>query len=584
MASKRSCFNPTLMWKNVLRFWPCWAGTLLIALLILPFGMSLSLPHNATASRASSYTTEMVGIVAAAAFALGILVPILLNKYLYTARSANFFHALPIRREGLLITNTVSGLFILWTPMVLTAIVTLLVELSFDAVDALSLFQLLLLYLGSSLLFFGIGTLCTYLTGMSVAAIGLYVAVNFAVIAIYYLFAALTSSLIPSFTFSEDPGKILLLLTPIVNIYTDCTAYATAGAHSLMRLNGLPLIGAYAIAGVVLLVITVLLVRRRQTEHAGDLLSFNCLRPVFKVLFSLVLGIAGGLAMAAIYDLPSFTSVLIWTLVWSLIFWMIAEMLVRKSVRIFQRGVFARWAALAACLALVLVGLNLDLFHIARRVPAAEDVKSVSVACMGEAVLTEPEQIEKSIALQQTFIANEKQDRSVDSGWSNVVFTYRLNNGSSFARQYRVPYAVDDHSLTPSQTALSDFLSDPDITLARLFDGPLSGPAVLWTITLEDWTSDMYDELTGDDAWALYQAIEADIRAGNYPSDIGVVNSDEGKLYTLNFSVAFRHAASSQYNPGYAAVYFTDRMVNTIACLDELGYPSFKFRYADEGK
>ena len=197
MVSKRSCFNPTLLRRDLQRFWPCWTAVLIVALLLLPVNMASELARRVDngfpvdITDAARLVCNSFELVLVAAAGLGIVVAVMVSRHLFTTRAVNFYHALPIRREGLLFTNIVTGLVMLWVPILITALVTMAVELSFGVFDPISLGQLLLVYLCSSLLFFSMGLLSCHVTGMAIAAIGLYVILNFIFIVGYAILALL---------------------------------------------------------------------------------------------------------------------------------------------------------------------------------------------------------------------------------------------------------------------------------------------------------------------------------------------------------------------------------------------------------
>ena len=100
MRSKRSFFNPTLYRTSLLRLWPCWAAALLAMVLILPVNMARSCAadvhlHKAvTAAGISRLTFDCTYLAAGGAFVLGILTAVLLSRYLFSARSVQFYHCL----------------------------------------------------------------------------------------------------------------------------------------------------------------------------------------------------------------------------------------------------------------------------------------------------------------------------------------------------------------------------------------------------------------------------------------------------------------------------------------------------------
>ena len=119
MRSATSYFNFTLLRKNFARFWPIWSLYGLFWLAVLPLnilsnrihwdgGMARSLPLN--------YLDGGPSAAVALTALFGLLCAMAVFSYLYASRSVGMLHALPLRREGLFLTNYLSGLLFLLLP------------------------------------------------------------------------------------------------------------------------------------------------------------------------------------------------------------------------------------------------------------------------------------------------------------------------------------------------------------------------------------------------------------------------------------------------------------------------------------
>lgn len=95
MQSVRSSFNQTLFLKNLTRFWPIWGayGAIWLYLFIAEAssgwdaGLARTLPLESLC---------FFGIALAAVF--GIIAAMAVFSYLYSSRSVDMLHALPMRR------------------------------------------------------------------------------------------------------------------------------------------------------------------------------------------------------------------------------------------------------------------------------------------------------------------------------------------------------------------------------------------------------------------------------------------------------------------------------------------------------
>ena len=131
MRSATSYFNFTLLRKNFARFWPIWSLYGLFWLAVLPLnilsnrihwdgGMARSLPLN--------YLDGGPSAAVALTALFGLLCAMAVFSYLYASRSVGMLHALPLRREGLFLTNYLSGLLFLLLPNLAVFLLALAAE------------------------------------------------------------------------------------------------------------------------------------------------------------------------------------------------------------------------------------------------------------------------------------------------------------------------------------------------------------------------------------------------------------------------------------------------------------------------
>ena len=121
MKSKTSCFNKTIFKKNVTHFWPIWMIILAWNLFVMPFNIFNNYLNrgnlvdmtperielqkvNEIANLVEVYMNPGIILIFSIVAAMAVF------SYLYTSRSANTFHALPVTRKELFITSYLSGL------------------------------------------------------------------------------------------------------------------------------------------------------------------------------------------------------------------------------------------------------------------------------------------------------------------------------------------------------------------------------------------------------------------------------------------------------------------------------------------
>ena len=119
MQSKTSYFNATLFRKNLTRFWPLWGLASFVGALF-PLAVLLDMVHRGwnvlSAPDFTGMYYDAVSAVPVINLVYAALCAMAVWSYLYNARSVGLMHTLPIRREGLFLTNFLSGLSMTLSP------------------------------------------------------------------------------------------------------------------------------------------------------------------------------------------------------------------------------------------------------------------------------------------------------------------------------------------------------------------------------------------------------------------------------------------------------------------------------------
>ena len=190
---QKGWFNRTLLKKNLTRFWPLWA--LYTAALFFSLGMPLinleSVMHRAEGATVSvgsglwntmgevleamnrEYMVEQyqemvrdaMGAVVLMGAVYGCFLAMAFFSYLMNRRSVGMLHALPIKREGLFLTNWVSGLFFVAGPSLVVFLIAMLAEAGKGAVGLEDLLLWLLVSVSTGLFFFDFALCCAMFTG-----------------------------------------------------------------------------------------------------------------------------------------------------------------------------------------------------------------------------------------------------------------------------------------------------------------------------------------------------------------------------------------------------------------------------------
>ena len=462
MRSATSFFNKTLFRNQVQRTWPLWLGYTLVWLFIVPvtlFTESSARQGHYDASDAADFllnTGARGGIFMA--FGFGLLFAMLSFSYLTKSRATNGYHALPVRRETLFSTAYLTGLFCQCASILLAFLLGAAVaspfRLSFTSVTGAAMLSAML----ETVFYYSFAVLCVMMTGQMLAAPAFYVIGSFLAVAM----ESLVRSFAGNFLFGYASGGTVQLgfLSPLYWMLrrVDVSWSENGSVHSLSP-GTMPLLAAYAAAGLAIAVIALLLYRTRRSELTGSTVAFSWAAPIFKygVAFCTAIAIGqmlyyflfGQYQASGSYSLPG---TIVCMVAAGLAGYYIAEMLIRKSFNVFRAG--AKGAAVVAgILVLFGIAMTFDLTGYESRVPKESDVKSVSYSFGGntQVATQDPDTIRYLLAAHRAIVDNKDEqlrrvnwpistdtDSHTGRVYFSLEFTYYLENGSQLTRDYAI--------------------------------------------------------------------------------------------------------------------------------------------------
>lgn len=504
MQSKTSFFNRTLFRKNLSRYWPLWGFASFVGFLA-PAALLVRVIQSGETSVAPLQTREIYyyllsDTVPIVSIAYAILCVMAVWSYLYTPRSVGMMHSLPIRREGIFLTNLLSGLAMMAIPYLVAGVLGTLLFACCGGFDAWGTLVTVLAVIGQSVTFFGLATFCAFLTGNIFALPVLYFLLNFLASLGDWLCNLFARGFLFGFT-SSYSGSVDFLC-PVAyltqRLYVS-SEYETVRDSALEYQNQLTsvtlenawLIAAYAAAGLVFLGLAYLLYRRRESERAGDVVAVRIFRPVFRFGVAALSALLGGrLLYALLWESfqvgDTFTPVpmAICLIVAGLIGYYAASMLLAKSLRVFRGSAVGALCLVAACVAFC-AGMRFDLFGIERRVPAEGEIAQLEIYLANNTYYLTPEDQPELLSgaqdLQRTLIAQKDLIRgnyetyrhgstsSDPDAYTNIRYIYTLKNGSTVERFYTVSFARSDLSVPGSYANVMDaYVNSPALRQARL--------------------------------------------------------------------------------------------------------------------
>ena len=579
MKSSLSFCNRTVLFKNVRRFAPLWALYLAGMLLIGPVMLCRVYFGEIVAGRvaaASRYMNALVEVGWYISFLYALLTASMCFKYLHNVRSAYMLHALPVNRSTYYGTNLISGLLFALAPMTLSVLLCLGLLLTFGVTNAFALaFGTLLNWTLQYLFFYGVAVFCMLLTGRNIIGVLTYFAVNVIGFILPALVCATVDPLFFGFTCS---GEDFVVLSPIFQEFRSLRD--APGSLDLLT-------WIYAAVGVLLLVLGWLHYRKRQIERVGDAMIYRWASIVFQVLFTalctLGLGwmlwlIVTGFDTGSVYRL--YLPFLACLSVGCFVGWFAARMMLKRTVRVFQKSGWLGCGVAVAVVWVCLLGVRFDVFGLQKYVPAQSSVSAVEVCTGGEntrITLSEPAQIAQAIELHNELLKDRphwEQD-SYDVFWDKVEIRYRLRSGLTVTRGYRV-YRDNFDSATNADLLVQKLYSDPAVAakyyreqLEQLRKTTKSAWITFWTEA--DGRSGLPLKVSLDE---LYAAVLSDAEAGrlpvgNYTLHIsGLMPSVEPNEYELCFS-AEAYAPDYWYysSPDFTTIYLTPTATDTLRCF-----------------
>ena len=457
MQSRTSFFNLSVFKKSISRFWPVWGAYCAIWLILLPVIILANFQgRNVRLHELTDYLLNVGfygGLIGSAVF--GVFSAMAVWGFAYNTRSTHGIACLPIRREGLFFSCTLAGLLPYLVVNLFIVLLALLAQLLCGVVDAVATMQCFALMSLPFLLFYGFAVFCAQLTGNILVLPAVYAVLNFVCVGVEILCRALANLLV--FGLNQDLSALATKwFSPFVALTMHCRVLSDYSWDAMGKyipgptyFVGWHLLVIYAVVGLVFLALALLLFRCRKMETAGDTVAIDILKPVFRWCMAIGWALCLSCLMFVIFTefraldsgLGTLLLMILFMFIGAVIGWYMAEMLIRKSFRVFR----SRPGGLALCCLILLLlccSMEFDFFGFEKYVPNPDRVESVSVRCSGvePVFLEEPAGIEMVTAAHESILSNkalhETDDPALPDGTS-VTLTYHLRSGRRVSRYYR---------------------------------------------------------------------------------------------------------------------------------------------------
>ena len=607
MRSATSFFDKTLFRSQLKHTWPLWLGYTALWLFLVPVALfsELSAYQGSYSAADASSLLLNAGVRGGVfiSFVFGLFFAMLSFSHLTQSRATNGFHALPVRRETIFLTAYLTGLFC----QLSTILVTFLLGAAVSAPLHLSFWSVTGADMGSAMLeavfFYSFAVLCMMMTGQILAAPVFYFVGNILVPGMEYLLRNFAGNFL--YGYSGHTDVALGFLSPPLYMYTEvdiasietCESdsyYVTAYA---LEHRSFMILAAYALAGLVIALIALLLYRTRKSEMTGSTVAFPWATPIFK--YGVAFCTAVALGQFLYYFLfgqyrssgnDSLPGTILCMAAAGLVGYFAAEMLIKKSFRVFRTG--AKGAAIVS-LALVLLGvaMSFDLTGYEKRVPDESEIESVYYTSSGMTNVTtgDADTIRRLTAAHRAIVENRDALARAEEVWDagieygdiepfSLHLTYYLKDGSQLSRSYSIFLRRSDLTVPSSVTARVNALyMCRESVLCRVlgygYEHLGDTPRFL------DSYCSYYDDNAGGKDYALtaaqagqvYAALMQDVQdSDNGSSDIFAVQEYQ---YTSSFSLELYFESTNE--KGRPEVYTLSPHVNgstpnTLQVLSEL--------------
>lgn len=577
MKLQTSYFNGSVLWKNLMRFAPVWALYTVLWFLITVgvFDGNIEIVHTARSWAETTRFLALLNILYAGLCAL------LLFGDLFKSRMCNALHAMPMRREGWLLTHTASALSFALIPYLFTAIVAAVQLPGYVWIVAVWFAVAMLQFL----FFFGLATFSVMCAGNLLGMGAVYFILNFFFMLVYALFFLLYVPLLHGI--SVDSFDITPFI-PVAYLYDNSFMDASMlhkGTSSWNEEYWFYL-GICTAIGILAWILALVLYRKRKLECAGDFVAFRPVAPIFLIFYTL--GAGAVLYLLAESMLGHITSYLFLTL-GIIIGFFTGKMLLHKTVRIFTLKTFGQLGLLGILLAGSLVLTWLDPTGVTYYVPKSEDIVGVRIYSEDEfytyktdfvaqnVMATEPEEIEplRKMHAEMTTLRNIHPNALT----CEVNVVYMLKDGSTCKRVYAIDVTselgqqVEKHLSSYQQVF---FTNDWQAYVASVQQ--IWGDKIFDIVPLPDDVDGTF-HITKEQIPGMLAALKADCDAGfmaqdwsfyrNYSDDFA---STDVCWLEITSDAAIETKGTGYYTTGARSrsLHITTRCENTIAYLKSL--------------
>ena len=376
MPLKTSYFNKGIFRNNIKRFWLItFSYTFFMFILIMGYLNSVIGRMN----RSDNF--ELLSNLGKSIFDSNDVMVIFLGfyplvaalavfSYMHFQKNTAMIHSLPVTRPTLFVTNYLSGLFIVSFPLLINSFILIIFQMIAGIPNPAYAWIWLAINLVMTLLLYNFAVFAGMFTGhMAAQAIFFYI---FNFLALFL--ETIIKSILGNFLFgyvSDTSSQTFESWSPLYYLNAFYRGFRNDKGNIVV------LIG-YLFVGIVFLVLSYYLYKKRHMEVATDVISFSFVKPVFKYSVAFCSAALVGSIIVSILNVnQNFVAYIITYLIGGFIGYFAAEMLIRKTFKVFKT--YKGYIVFALTLSLLLCSINFDLYGYESRVPQYSEVE---IMCM----------------------------------------------------------------------------------------------------------------------------------------------------------------------------------------------------------
>lgn len=462
MKLKTSFFNKGIILDDLRRFgWISIAYTLALFLLV---PLKVLMWHDSEEFKMGFLSKEIIKHVFYLSDSEGqgillvtvpILLAIFLFRYMQVKISSDMIHSLPIKRDVLYRSHVFIGVLLLIIPVLINGLILVFLNKSVDLGHYYRIYDVIQ-WAGISILMNLVFFITCVLLGMVVGNSIMQGALTYIFLVLPMGLAVLITENIRVFIygFMHHPGQETDKLSPIVRVFQGFQDY-----NNVKRDISVKEVMIYIIVCIISYFVAKFLYNKRKLEAAAQTIAFKSLQYVFKYGVAFCTMLVGGMYFQQTEG--SMKWVLFGLFIGSIIGYFAAEMIVRKSVWVFN-GIKGYGIYVAMMIVLIL-GIKFDVIGYENKLPELNNIENIYFTDMHmdfnnenykANMSSDKNYIQAVHNFHKQLIEDKKKNKNnykIKSGIKsgNINFIYELKDGSKIKRGYEVSYYDYKKNLKP---------------------------------------------------------------------------------------------------------------------------------------